>query len=40
MKAAVIHQFGDTNQFTIEARPLPIPGVGEVLIEVYASGVK
>jgi len=39
MKAAVIHQFGDTNQFTIEARPLPIPGVGEVLIEVYASGV-
>ena len=39
MKAAVIHQFGDTNQFTIEARPVPIPSVGEVLIEVYASGV-
>ena len=39
MKAAVIHQFGDTNQFTIEERPVPIPGDGEVLIEVYASGV-
>ena len=39
MKAAVIHQFGDTNQFTIEERPVPIPGDGEVLIEVHASGV-
>ncbi len=39
MKAAVIHHFGDTSQFTIEALPLPIPGIGDVLIEVYASGV-
>ena len=39
MKAAVIHQFGDADQFTIEERPVPIPSDGEVLIEVHASGV-
>jgi propanol-preferring alcohol dehydrogenase len=37
MKAAVIHELGQAP--SLEDAPLPVPGVGEVLIEVAACGV-
>ena len=39
MKAAVIWEFGDTGRFSIEDQPLPVVEDGEVLVEVFASGV-
>ena len=39
MKAAVIHEFGDTGRFNIEDQPIPVMEEGEVLVEVFASGV-
>lgn len=37
MKAAVVHAFGEP--MTIEERPVPVPGPGELLVEVVACGV-
>ena len=37
MRAAVVHAFGQP--LTIEQRPVPTPGPGEVLVRVIASGV-
>ncbi|HWJ10924.1 MAG TPA: alcohol dehydrogenase AdhP [Nocardioides sp.] len=37
MRAAVVHQF--TAPLTIEERPVPTPGRGEVLVRIEASGV-
>ena len=39
MKALVVKQFGALDTLTIEERPAPAPGVGEVLIDVRAAGV-
>ena len=39
MKAAVIHNFGESNRFSIEDQPIPVLKDGEVLVEVYASGI-
>lgn len=37
MRAAVVHEFG--KPLTIEQRPIPTPGPGEILVRVVASGV-
>jgi alcohol dehydrogenase, propanol-preferring len=37
MKAAVVHQFG--KPLSIEEVPVPIPGAGQILVRVAASGV-
>lgn len=37
MRAAVVHAFGEP--LTIDMRPVPVPGPGEVLVRVVASGV-
>src|ERR1700738_1896140 len=37
MKAAVVHQFG--KPLVIEDVPVPVPGPGELLVEVMACGV-
>jgi propanol-preferring alcohol dehydrogenase len=37
MKAAVVREFGEP--LTIEERPVPVPGPGELLVEVVACGV-
>ena len=37
MKAAVVREFGQP--LTIEERPVPVPGPGELLVEVVACGV-
>ncbi len=37
MKAAVVHQFG--KPLTIEDVPIPMPGPGEVLVKIIATGV-
>ena len=39
MKAAIIHDFGDGDQFSIEDVSIPKPTNGEVLIDVHASGI-
>lgn len=39
MKAAVIHDFGGADQFSIEEVAVPKPVDGEVLIDVQASGI-
>jgi len=39
MKAMVLPQFGDPDQFALRNLPDPQPGLGEVLIRVAASGV-
>ncbi len=39
MKAAVLHRPGGPEALKIETRPIPIPGVGEVLIRVKAFGL-
>lgn len=37
MQAAVVHQFG--NPLSIEEVPVPMPGAGQILVRVVASGV-
>ena len=37
MKAAVVHAF--TDPLKIENRPTPVPGPGQVLVRVEASGL-
>lgn len=37
MKAAVVHTFGAP--LVIEERPIPVPGPGQILVQVQASGV-
>jgi propanol-preferring alcohol dehydrogenase len=37
MKAAVVHQFG--KPLTIDQVPVPVPGPGEVLVKIIATGV-
>jgi propanol-preferring alcohol dehydrogenase len=37
MKAAVVREFG--KPLTIEERPVPTPGPGEVLVKIFATGV-
>jgi len=39
MKAAVIHEFGDAGRFSIEDHPVPVIEDGDVLVEIFASGV-
>ena len=39
MKAAVIHEFGDAGRFCIEYQPVPVIEDGDVLVEIFASGV-
>lgn len=39
MKAIVCHAFGPIEQLGWEERPDPVPGAGEVLIEIRAAGV-
>ena len=39
MKAIVRHEYGGTDQVAMEDRPDPVPGPGEVLVEVRAAGV-
>ena len=37
MKSAILRQFGQP--LTIEGKPIPAPGPGEVLVKVRASGL-
>jgi propanol-preferring alcohol dehydrogenase len=37
MKAAVVHEFGQP--VVVEEVPVPVPGPGEVLVRILASGV-
>ena len=37
MRAVVIHEFGPTEELRVEEIPHPIPGFGEVLIDVQAT---
>lgn len=39
MKAIRIHEFGGPEVLKLEDAPRPVPGMDEVLIKVYASGV-
>jgi NADPH:quinone reductase-like Zn-dependent oxidoreductase len=39
MKAAVIYEPGGPEVLTLESRPIPTPGDGEVLIRVKAFGL-
>lgn len=39
MRAVVCHEWGDLESLAIEDVPSPVPGEGEVLIEVHAAGV-
>lgn len=39
MKAIRLHKHGDTHEFVYEDVPQPQPGVDEVLVRVYATGV-
>ena len=39
MKALVVKQFGAPETLVIEERPTPVPGAGEVLVDVHAAGV-
>ena len=39
MKAIVRHEYGGTEQVAMEDRTDPVPGPGEVLVEVRAAGV-
>jgi len=39
MRAVVVHEWGDLDDLKIEDVPSPVPGEGEVLIEVHAAGV-
>jgi NADPH:quinone reductase len=39
MRAVVCHAFGPVDTLTVEERPRPVPGAGEVLVKVHAIGV-
>ena len=39
MKAIVCNEFGPIETLALEDRPDPVPGAGEVLIEIHAAGV-
>ena len=39
MRAVVCHAWADLDALAIEEVPAPVPGEGEVLIEVHAAGV-
>ena len=39
MQAVVCHNFGPLESLRIEALPQPVPGAGEVLVEVHAAGL-
>ncbi len=39
MKAIVCNDFGPIETLTLEDRPDPVPGAGEVLVEIHAAGV-
>jgi NADPH:quinone reductase len=39
MKALVVKQFGALDALAVEDRPEPVPGAGEVLVDVRAAGV-
>jgi NADPH:quinone reductase-like Zn-dependent oxidoreductase len=39
MKAVVLHEYGDADQLKYESVPDPVPGYGEILVEVAAIGV-
>jgi len=39
MKALVVKQFGAFDALSVEDRPAPVPGTGEVLVDVRAAGV-
>jgi NADPH2:quinone reductase len=39
MKALVVKQFGALDALAVEERPAPVPGAGEVLVDVRAAGV-
>ena len=39
MKALVCNELGPTENLTLEERPTPVPGKGEILVDVKAAGV-
>ena len=39
MKALVCNELGPTDNLTLEERPTPVPGKGEILVDVKAAGV-
>jgi NADPH:quinone reductase-like Zn-dependent oxidoreductase len=39
MRAIQVHTYGDATQLHLEEIPQPVPGEGEVLVRVHASGV-
>ena len=39
MKAIVCNEFGPIEQLSLEDRPDPVAGAGQVLIEIHAAGV-
>jgi len=39
MKALVCNELGPTDNLTLEERPTPLPGKGEILVDVKAAGV-
>lgn len=39
MKALICNEFGPTENLTLEERPVPTPGKGEILIDIKAAGV-
>ena len=39
MKAIVCNEFGPIETLALEERPDPVPGAGEILIEIHAAGV-
>jgi NADPH:quinone reductase-like Zn-dependent oxidoreductase len=39
MKAVRLHAYGDIDQFKLDEIPDPVPGEGEVLLKVAASGL-
>jgi NADPH:quinone reductase-like Zn-dependent oxidoreductase len=39
MRAVRVHEFGPPTAIVVEELPRPVPGAGEVLIEVHAAGV-
>ncbi len=39
MRAATVHSFGPPENITVEERPSPIAGRGEVVVQVHAAGV-
>jgi NADPH2:quinone reductase len=39
VKAIICNEFGPIESLTVEERPDPVPGPGEILIEIHAAGV-